>query len=93
MVLGLFDLIGNLLLFVVVVCWVGFIGFILFAICGLIYFAFEDAFDGIANPLDDLRNWWRHSERVNRYRAILRIKWTIWRAIRRLEDQAKRRGP
>jgi hypothetical protein len=87
------ELLGGILLFIVVACWVGFFGFILFAIGGLVYFALEDALDDIPNPLDDLRNWWRHSERLNRYRAILRIKWIIWRAIRQLEKQAKwRRG-
>jgi hypothetical protein len=91
MVLGIFDLIGNLLLFIVTACWIGFIGFILFGIGGLICFAVGEVFDGIANPLDDLRNWWRHSERINRYRAILRIKWIIWRAIRRLERQGQMR--
>jgi hypothetical protein len=86
------ELLGGILLFIACVWWIGFIGFLLFAFCGLIYYAFEDAFDGIAVNSGGLRNWWRRSERVNRYRAILRIKWTTWRAIRQLEDQAQRLG-
>jgi len=84
------EVVAYILLIIVTACWIGFIGFILFLICGLIYFALEDVLDDLPNPFGDLKNWWRHSERVNRYRAILRIKWIIWRAIRQLENQAKR---
>jgi hypothetical protein len=86
------ELIGGILLFIVTVCWIGFIGFIFFGICALIYFALEDAFDGFAVSSGDHRNWRPDSERVNRYWALLKIRWLLWRANRRLEYQAKLRG-
>jgi hypothetical protein len=85
------ELLGGVLLFIVTACWIGFIFFILFAIGGLIYFALEDAFDGIGGNSGGISRWFKENERIGRFRALLGIRWILWRANRHLEYQARRR--
>ena len=85
------ELLGGVLLFIVTACWVGFIGFILFGIGGLIFFAFEEAFDGIGGNSGGISRWFKENERIGRFRALLGIRWLLWRANRQLQQQAQRR--
>lgn len=81
----LFNFIGNLLLFVVVVCWVGFIGFLVFGIGGLICFAVGEVFDGIGGNSGGMSRWFKENELIGRFRALLGIRWLLWRANRQLD--------
>jgi hypothetical protein len=77
------ELLGDVLLFIITACWIGFIGFLFCVICAPIIFSPVGEF--IGEVLSDIARWFKENELINRYRALLRIRWLLWRANRQLE--------